>query len=269
MADVVPPNESVHFTTIQKWSSGKQVPGRNFIAFVDNWPNLEERQRQVLVAAWKATRTGDDSALEALVARLEPNGGAITSTEWYPLDVDRRDALRKLASVTGGTIAAGGLASAWLSRDTIDGSLDEWEELAWSYGRAYRSLTPAMVPTFIEVLSADIIRLGELVKQMTGNSYSKMQSSSAYMYGVLALALKELGQENLPNVLKVFHNGVYAADQSGNAFARVWIRGQAAREYVYTFNAPDRAVSIADEALLIDPSAFGEPIVLELWPWRI
>ena len=253
LADIIPPNESVHFTTIQKWASGKQVPSRNFIAFVEGWPNLQEWQRQILVEAWKATRTGDDGALEELMEGLEPNGGAIAPTRWYSPDVDRREALGKLT----GALTVGGLASTLLSRETIR-TVDEWDELAQSYGRAYRSLTQPTVSSFIDSLSVDISNLNQQVEKADGQTYRRMQASSAYMHGILALSLKELGQEHLPNTLKSFGHAIYAADQSESTFARVWVRGQAAREYVYTFGYLERAVQIATEAIHIDGNVFGE-----------
>ena len=253
LADTIPPNESVHFTTIQKWASGKQVPSRNFIGFVEGWPNLQEWQRQILVAAWKATRTGDGTVLERLTARLEPNEGAIASTEWYSSDVDRREALGMLT----GALTVGGLSPNLLSRETTR-TTDEWGELAWSYGRAYRGLTQPMVSSFIDSLSVDIDSLNRHIEKANGQVYRHMQTSSAYMHGILALSMKELGQEHLPNILKSLGCAIYAADQSGNTFAQVWARGQAAREYVYTFGYLERAVQIATEAIQIDANAFGE-----------
>jgi transcriptional regulator with XRE-family HTH domain len=168
-------------------------------------------------------------------------------------DVHRRALLQLLAACgAGAAIPAdalenlrSGLAST--IGPSEDNGLDEWERIAWEYGRAVVGQPPE---PFIADLAVDIAEIQQLLRRTKAPLVrAGLMRVSAQLSALMANELHGLGM--FGPAWRWWRTARGAADQSGDRDMRVWVRG---RETLNSLHSPRSAASVlalASEAVRI------------------
>ncbi|MBE1532287.1 XRE family transcriptional regulator [Actinomadura algeriensis] len=166
--------------------------------------------------------------------------------------VKRRAALQLIAALGAGSAIPPGAVETVLAgvedalgSDVLD--LAEWERVVHDYDYRLRT-SPA--GTLIEDLTTDIIAMDGLFKRhMPPLQKAGLLRVSSALTGLLAI---ELGDSGNPRAARVaWGTATRAADASGDQKLRVWVRGRAAEDAVFTQRSPQVVTQLADEAIRI------------------
>lgn len=167
-----------------------------------------------------------------------------------------QQALAALASGTPATAAAleairEGLASSLTGGEAPDLGVDEWEEVAYEYGRAYLVTPP---DALVSDLAADVVDVQQRLDRESDEARRfELSRISAQLAAIMAMTLTNLGRIRAAH--RWWRTARQAADASRDTVVQTWVRSEEAIRGLYTHRPPQTVINIADEALAIGSPA--------------
>ncbi|MFJ9074024.1 helix-turn-helix domain-containing protein [Streptomyces sp. NPDC102278] len=209
------------------WSQGRLASEINHThgttltrEYVSNWECSKVRPGPFYLAALSAVLDVPSAALEG--------------------EVDRREFLTDIAGAAIAPVIASDLISAgFTARLTGGPSADEWEAKLTTYGTQYMSMGAADIQRRVS---------GELVAVQQQLEDSRLWSVASRL---MTLYAKTFPGSDGSKAVHWYRMAARAADESGDAEARVWVRGRAAIALGYEGASLGVADVLADQALAI------------------
>jgi hypothetical protein len=176
-------------------------------------------------------------------------------------DMRRRRVLQGFATMG----FAGPAAMEALRHEVIDAisgdraDAQDWNEIAWEYGRAYITIPPR---TLLDDLTTDLLAARQRLAQMHDDAARReVQRVTGLLAAFLAMTLGNLGAGRASG--RWWRLARQAADASGDAGARIWVRGREILRGMYQQRPADLLLDMADEAAAIsDAPGMGTGSVL-------
>lgn len=165
-------------------------------------------------------------------------------------DVERRALMQLVAALGAGAVVPThaletlrhGLDVALPDRARTD--LGEWERTADEYAHTIRTAPPARL---IADLAADTVEVrGLLQRAHTPPLRTGLYRVSAQMSALMAMALHHMGEPRV--AWRWWRTARRAADATGDADLRVWVRGKEAGQSLYGGRPGTVVIALADEA---------------------
>lgn len=155
-----------------------------------------------------------------------------------------------LSALAVGTVPAldvirRGLAAS-MAPSHAESDVDDWEGVAQEYEHAYYIQAPG---NLVLHLAADLADLQEVFARTGSGVHRGLLRVSGQLTAMMAMSLVNLGQ--FQSARRWWRTARQAADASGDASVRVWVRGQEVAHALYEQRPLSMALCRADEAIAI------------------